>query len=282
MAVDFVLVVALLRAVASLLYALVSGRRLPRDRLYVQTRGVNVALLRSQRDKHLRAFVDGSTLEDGSCGLACFYSDGHSLNYHGRFDTGSGPKADSNLAELAAVFWVLLFHPRGQHLTIFSDSAHALRVVQAASDGSCDEPQPRRRNRGSHAGASGTDAQRPSCPRLEAREAVVASLIWWLLRLRRAQTAFYKVPGHKGFTQNAVADALARQAAEHGPECEATLPGGVPITPSLARLLELLLRFLLAQSVNSPHPNPNPDADPDPSLLAQRPPRLQPWPWPWP
>ena len=89
--------------------------------------GVDRTLLGSRRGHLLRAFVDGSVTEH-SCGFAVFYADAHPLNHHGGFQAEG---AQSNLAEVAALYWVLRHHPRGQQLSVFSDSAHALRVVQS-------------------------------------------------------------------------------------------------------------------------------------------------------
>jgi hypothetical protein len=114
---------------------------------------------------------------------------------------------------------------------------HALRVVQAASG---DEAAAsagaakRARRRGS--------GQPARCPKLDVREEALARAIWWLLRLRRAQTCFYRVPAHKGFTQNAFADALASRGAEHGPLCE------LPLRSSIWSMLVLALSFLIGQS----------------------------------
>lgn len=223
--------VALLGAVRLLLAELLFGaRRLGRERLCVRTKGADHKQLLSAKAKHLKAFTDGSVLASGACGLAVYYAEGHPLNFSGSFDPGAA-RAESNLAELAALFWVLHAHPRGQHLTVFSDSAHALRAVQAHSD----EPErapPRRRARGA-----------PPPPRAAAdpREACLTRAIGWLLRLRTAQTCFFKVGAHKGFKQNEVADALAQRAAERGPRCD------VPLAASAVGLARLVLRFLLAQ-----------------------------------
>ena len=139
--------VAFARALLALLHAWLGALRpLPKRRLKVQTKGVDKQLLASTRGQ-LRAFVDGSVLATGSCGFAVFYSDSHPLNHHGSFDAGAHP-AESNLTELAALYWALRHHPRGQQLAIFSDSAHALRVVQALADEES-APQPRKRGRAS-------------------------------------------------------------------------------------------------------------------------------------
>lgn len=231
-------VVALLRACITLLAELVFGR-LPLDgaRLSLRTKGIDRSLLNSLKGRDLKAFVDGSVLEDGSCGCGIYYRDGHYLNFSGGFAAAS---ASSNLAELAALFFALLRHPKGQHLSIFSDSAFALHVVQSVStEAECDlstSAAARKRNR--RAGRINAIA----CPKLDSREQAVAHCVWWLLRLRTAQTVFYKVPAHKGFTQNHSADSLARQGAEAGPVHE------LPRSASPWALFLLLMRYLLGQS----------------------------------
>ena len=147
-------------------------------------------LAQDRRCGELRAFVDGSVLADGRMGLAVFYARGHPSNFHGGFD--AAPAApDANLAELAAVFWALAHHPRGQQLLVFSDSAHALRSVQMLLTA------------GGGASWAGADARwRP-----------LVRAIHWLLRLRSAPTSFFKVAAHRGAKPNETADALAQAAA---------------------------------------------------------------------
>ena len=237
----FTVLSAYVRAIYTLIVELITGSLpLDRMRLSLRTKGVDRSLLHSQKGLGLKAFVDGSVLESGGCGFGIFYTDGHYLNHSGSIDAG-GSKPNSNLAELAAVYMCLLRHPRGQSLSIFSDSAFALRVVQHASEvadansGSSAAARKRRKKDGDVAAA---------CPRMEPREQAVAECIWWLLRMRSAATVFYKVPAHKGFTQNKLADALARHAAEAGGAAE-----NVPLhSLSLLSLAMLLLRYLLGQS----------------------------------
>ena len=231
-----------LRAIAALFWALLEWwRPLSRLRLMVRTKGVDRTLLASTRGS-LRAFVDGSVTGDGKCGFGIFYGERHPLNVQGGFDAGAAP-AQSNLTELAALYWVLRHHPRGQHLSVFSDSAHVLRVVQAES--SVDEREggssQKRKRRGRDQDHSLADKP-PACPKLDPREASLARAIGWLLRLRTAQTCLYKVPAHKGFTQNTLADALARTGAEKGPVCQ------LPLTLSFVSLVGLLLSYLVGQS----------------------------------
>ena len=212
--------------------------------LAVRTKGVDKKLLLSAKGEGLKAFVDGSVVNEGdSCGFAVYYADGHPLNHSARLAPGAGGRADSGLPELAALFWVLLHHPRGQTLAVFSDSEFALRVVQSTSADPIGEQ-----------GGGGTTRHRQRLkksaavarqPALGAREAAIACAIGWLLRLRSAQTSFFKVAAHKGFRQNHAADALAYRAASRGddPACEL-----LPLRGSYAELVGLLLRYLLSQS----------------------------------
>ena len=209
------------------LAALLEGYQLQSVNLSIRTKGVDKTLLTSCKGKELKAFVDGSVLESGACGFAVYYHDGHILNHSGRIDVGTGKRAESGLAELAALFWVLLHHPRGQHLSIFSDSMHALNVVKSM----CSKESSVHTSKGV-----------TRCPKLDPRERCLASAIWWLLRLRTAHTCFYKVPGHRGFKQNAIADALAQHAAANGVEC------AIPMQLSTVRTFIMLLFYLLNQS----------------------------------
>ena len=68
----------------------------------------------------------------------------------------------------------------------------------------------------------------------DVRWASLVRLIWWLLRLRTAQTCFFKVPGHRGVRQNETADALAKSGADAARSCD------VPHRASLARALAAL------------------------------------------
>ena len=237
---------AVARAVLTLLVTLLRWTRaLPKHRLKVRTKGVDKTLLHSTRGQ-LRAFVDGSVLQDARCGLGVYYGDGHASNFSCGFDAGA-PTPTSNLAELAALYWVLRHHPRGQHLSVFSDSTHALRVVQAAGGASDEDAggSPRRRKgRGRHGDGDAGGA----CPRLDPREASLARAIWWLLRLRTAQTCFYKVPAHKGFTQNVAADALARHGAADDDGGASATTAELPLNASWWRVLRLAMAYLLGQT----------------------------------
>jgi len=212
---------AVARALATLVSELLLGNsRLEPSRLSVRPRAVSHAQAHSTRCGELRAFVDGSVLADGRMGLAVFYARGHPSNFHGGFD--AAPAApDANLAELAAVFWALAHHPRGQQLLVFSDSAHALRSVQMLL----------------------TDSGGASWAGADARWRPLVRAIHWLLRLRSAPTSFFKVAAHRGAKPNETADALAQAAAAASarPRC------AVPVGASRLATLWLLLRFLLRQ-----------------------------------
>lgn len=221
------LFVSTFRALMTLLYELLFGvRLLSRQRLMVNTKGVDPHQLLSSKGGQLKAFCDGSVLQSGQCGIAVFYTDGHMLNYHGGVVPGGA--ADSNLVELVALFCAVLRHPRGQHLTVFSDSAHALRLVDKLSE------SPER-------SSSGNRARRRQRPPSEPREACVVRVLHWLLRLRTAQSCFYKVPGHKHYKQNEIADALAQRAAAESPSFEP------PLSAGWWQLVWILVRYLLQQ-----------------------------------
>ena len=129
-------ILALLRALKTLvLESILGGMPLSRSRLLLRTKGIDRTLIHSPKGRDLKAFIDGSVLESNACGCGVFYRNDHYLNFSGGFDAASvaSTAPTSNLAELAALYFALVRHPRGQHLSIFSDSAFALRVVQAAS-----------------------------------------------------------------------------------------------------------------------------------------------------
>ena len=239
---------ALLELLAELLFG---APQLDPHRLQIRTKGVDRAHAASSKGRGLKAFVDGSVQPDGTCGFSVFYHSGHPLNVHGRFEPEpSAP--DSNLAELVALFWVLVQHPRGQHLTVFSDSAHALRCVQPLAE------------------SPGTGArQNQPASRLvdDVRWASIVRLIWWVLRLRTAQTVLVKVPGHKGVRHNETADALAQRGARRPERAY-----DVPHRASLAQTCWLLLRYLtqpevdcLATVCDGPPRPPRPVRRPEPS-----------------
>ena len=218
---------SLLSALLELLIELLFGApRLGAHRLQVRTKAVDRAHAASSKGRGLRAFIDGSVQPDGSCGFSVFYHAGHPLNAHGRFEPA--PCApDSNLAELVALFWALVQHPRGQHLTVFSDSAHALRCVQPLAEGPAPEGD-----------TNGAKRQPPPALPSDARWVPIVRLIWMVLRLRTAQTVLVKVPGHKGVRHNETADALAQRGAGLAAAYE------VPHRASRYQACVLLLRYL--------------------------------------
>ena len=235
------------RALLVLLRELLFGPRLlPSRRL--QIRGVDRAHAASSKGRELKAFIDGSVQLKGTCGFSVFYHAGHPLNAHGRFEPApSSP--DANLAELVALFWAVANHPREQHLTIFSDSAHALRCVQALAENGAEGGVGGGGGGGGGRGSGGRKRGRRQAPPPrpaqvnDVRWAPIIRLIWWLLRLRTAQTCFFKVPAHRGVRQNETADALAKTGADSEHVCD------VPHRASLAHTCRLLLRFLTQESL---------------------------------
>ena len=86
---------------------------------------------RGTRGGKLAAMVDGS-VQGSASAIGIWYEQGHPLNFSRRIN---GP-ADNNRAELAAVFWALLRHPRSEVLTLYTDNTHVLaRLRTAASVG---------------------------------------------------------------------------------------------------------------------------------------------------
>lgn len=232
----FVLVdwlVALLRACLNLVQLQLLGEtRLGRRRLQVIRSVDKVGIASASRDQETVVFVDGAVLASGSCGIGVYYSFGHPRNAHGGFVCPEGVQADSNLSELAAIYWVLVRHPCELPLSIYSDSAHALRCVEAIADEEATQGLSSRARRRQASAATTVSDERWS------------SLVWLihaLLRLRRAPTRFCKVKGHAGSRKNETADALAQRGAESGP----LLP--VPIRASRLDSCRLLLGYLLCQ-----------------------------------
>ena len=139
----------------------------------------------------------------------------------GKYPVG-GPAQGNNRAELAAIYICLLRAPRSATLTVLSDSAYALRRLQASV-----------REGGLPAGwRSG-----PSGVLLAGTAA--------LLFLRRAPTRLRKVQGHGRSSANAAADGLAAlgraRAARGNP------PGAVPgltASPFSAAVRAQWARFL--------------------------------------
>lgn len=78
--------------------------------------------------------ASGTIVRPGWCGCGFIpppspasHLQGHPLNFSGRI---SG-KADNNRAELAAVFWALLCHPRAEPLTLYTDNTHVLGCMHS-------------------------------------------------------------------------------------------------------------------------------------------------------
>ena len=164
--------------------------------------------------------VDGSVdASGGAAGAGGFYGDGDARNWAECLGQSC---PDSNRAELAAIYICLLRAPRSATLTVLSDSAYALRRLQASV-----------REGGLPAGwRSG-----PSGVLLAGTAA--------LLFLRRAPTRLRKVQGHGRSSANAAADGLAAlgraRAARGNP------PGAVPgltASPFSAAVRAQWARFL--------------------------------------
>ena len=228
----------------TILRACVSLSRLPlfrsaplhRRQLQVIRSVDKVGIAAASRRRDTVAFVDGAVLPGGRCGLCVYYSSGHALNAHGSVVRPEGIAADSNLTELAAVYWALLHHPCHLALSIYSDSAHALRCVEVIADEEAKQSMSSRARRRKTADAVGVTAA--------ITDDRWRSLVWMihaLLRLRRAPTRFCKVKGHTGSRKNETADALAKKGAEEGP----VLP--VPIRISTFEMYRVLVSYLLCQ-----------------------------------
>ena len=229
------LLVVALRSIIELLVELLFGpARLDRSRLTVQ-RGVDRVQLGAAKACDFKAYTDGALLCDGRAGIGVYYSDGHPRNASRRLQFAPSVPPDANIAELAALFWVLEHHPRGVELTVFSDSAHALRAVEALAD---DARPPRIRGGGNSGSRSRAIAE---------QGARYVTAIHWVLRLRTARTRFCKVPGHRGFKGNELANALAQCAADGPTEADG---GAVPLARALRGGVDVivsLLRYLTRQ-----------------------------------
>ncbi len=174
------------------------------------------------------AHVDGACLASGALGAAVYYADGHPSNAHGSLALPRHLAPDSNLAELAAVVYLVLHHPRREPLRVFSDSAHTLRAVAALGQ-----------------------VARAAAPPADARWAPLVRLLHWLLLLRRAPTSFFKVAAHKGNPGNETADRLAQRGAERGPPLE------LELDVSRWRACRLLLGYLVrGEAAEAPAPPP--------------------------
>jgi len=232
---------AWLGALLELLYEVLLGeRQLPRTRLMTSSRAVDKTRIVSARNANGNtAFIDGAVLSDGQCGVAIYYVAGHTLNTHGRLELPDGAPSDSNLTELAALAHCLLRHPRHQPLTVFSDSAHALRCTEAIAAPDAVQGGGARRKRGeAKSGVAATGAATPprtaNDPTRDPRWGALVLLIHLLLRLRRGPTSLYRVPAHKGWKPNETADALAQKGAAEGANI-LPLPAAGASDRSLAR-----------------------------------------------
>lgn len=208
---------------------------LPRSRLVASSRAVDPLRITSLRNSRGgTAFIDGAALADGRCGIAIYYTPGHPLNTHAHLQLPEHLSSDSNLAELAALVHCLMRHPRDEPLIVFSDSAHALRCTEVIAARDAVEGNSRRaaasRRRRANGGA--TTARALADPTNDPRWGALVLLIHLLLRLRRGKTSMFKVPAHKGWKSNEVADALAQKAAADGKN-----PMPIPAAGSSTRCL---------------------------------------------
>ena len=147
--------------------------------------------------------VDGSVTAAGAAGVGVWHGAGHAGNAAGHLGVGN---ASNNVAELAAIYWALLRHPRGARLTVYSDSRHALAQLRARA-------------------AAGAFCQCSS----ERGAPLLLNAVLLLLFLRRAPTTFRKVAAHGASRDNAAADRLAKLGAERrGGSGEAIHVVGVP------------------------------------------------------
>eukprot|EP00965_Chrysotila_dentata_P064052 2120989-Pleurochrysis_carterae.AAC.1 len=74
----------LLRALSALGYEYFLGqKKLERQRLDVKVHSVDRVHISSIKGAGLRAFTDGTMLQDGRLGISVFYHHGHDLNSHG-------------------------------------------------------------------------------------------------------------------------------------------------------------------------------------------------------
>ena len=141
--------------------------------------------LYAERMRRGACYVDGSSRR-GRGGAGVYYAPGHPLNRAIRV-----PHGDNNVCELCAIYAAVAAHPRGEPLRIFSDSALALKALDAAS--------------------GGRGAGRLSATGVALARATVA-----LARLRLSETVVASVAAHADAEGNQVADALAARGAEDG------------------------------------------------------------------
>ena len=133
------------------------------------------------------AYVDGS-VNRGVAGIGIWYGAGHYLNFSAAIPATA---ADNNVAELIAVFFVLIRHPRDSRLAIHTDSKAAMTTLESI--------------------ASGTKTNKLA-PHNPARRALLNAL-QYVLFWRQGRTVVHKIKGHNGQTPNERADQLASLGA---------------------------------------------------------------------
>ena len=183
----------LLPAMWSLFVAMARGdvARVVRSKLTVSRvggggSGGSAANRRTNADDGV-AYVDGSCAQ-GVAGIGVWYGTGHGLNYAAAIPTTA---ADNNVAELVAVFFVLIRQPRDKRLVIHTDSKAAMTALESLSAGA----KPKR-----------------LAPHHPARRALLTALqlvLFW----RNARTVVHKIKGHNRQTPNERADQLASLGA---------------------------------------------------------------------
>uniref|UniRef100_A0A061SM62 RNA exonuclease 4 n=1 Tax=Tetraselmis sp. GSL018 TaxID=582737 RepID=A0A061SM62_9CHLO len=186
---------------------------------------------RATQGGHNIAMVDGSVLKS-SAAIAVWYKQGHPMNASVRI---SG-QCDNNRAELAALFWALLRHPRAQPFTIHTDSSYVIHVMRRLS-----------------------------------REGPVTTscLLTWciaiLVCLRTARTTVRKTKGHNGNPFHDMADLLAKlatkkEAVQAIPEgtCSSRLRRPFAVLSSIAGMQSRLWLHFLSGSAASTEAEPLP------------------------
>eukprot|EP00958_Prasinococcus_capsulatus_P023741 scaffold3600_cov387-Prasinococcus_capsulatus_cf.AAC.3 len=158
-------------------------------------------------------------------------------------------QADPNVAEMCAIFWVLLNHPINHRLTIFTDSKATLKRLQQHirdSERLSDFAGPE----------DGGKAERPksrfkqellarAAQEAQCRSSLLFRSIIQLLALRTAKTYLRHIPAHKGRDANERADNLARLAVELVQEDRAVYcPIGDARSHKLWEMIKQWARFL--------------------------------------
>jgi len=136
----------------------------------------NKAASKNTRSGKNTAVIDGS-VQKGVLSIGVWYGEGHPLNFSGRI-TGND---DNNRAELAAVYWAVLHHPRVEPLCLFSDSSHVvdcMRTLALKGPAGC--------------------------------RCTLTLMICLLLHLRLAPTTIKKIKAHSNNPSSDMADAMAR------------------------------------------------------------------------